>query len=379
MTSVVSRDETRSQTARPSLIGLDRTELATTLATYGEPAFRAKQVFRALYKRMAGSIEDIHELPKSLREKLSPHFTIDTVTLAQTFNSSDGTRRYLFNVNGNEAIEAVWIPEARRSTICLSSQAGCPLACDFCLTAQIGLKRNLTVGEIVGQVVYVLRSELERLRREHPTQEVKLPPINLVFMGMGEPFLNYANVMQAIRLMGDADGLEIRPSHVTVSTAGIVPRIVDFGKEPNRPRLAISLSAPTDELRNQLMPINRRYPLADLMQACETFPLAPGEKMTFEYVMLDGINDHDEHAHQILKLTTRLRARNAVKLNLIPHNPAPELPYQPSTEARVLAFQSILKQKDLPVFIRRPRGRDITAACGQLAATHESQRVIYKF
>ena len=213
----------------------------------------------------------------------------------------------------------------------------------------------------------VLRDERDRQRLEGELNPA-LPSINLVLMGMGEPLLNFNYVMKAIRLIADPEGLDIRPRHVTLSTAGVVPRIYDLGKEAIRPHLAVSLSAPNDELRDRLMPINRRWPLAELIQACLDFPLAASERITFEYVLLDGVNDRDEHAHQILKLTAPLRARDAVKINLIPHNPAPGLPFQPSVEDRIQSFQNILKGKRLPTFVRRPRGRDITAACGQLAA-----------
>lgn len=355
------------------LLGLDVTGLATLLTQYGEPAFRARQIFRALYKRHVRHIEEIHELSKAFRARLAAEVCVDNLHLTQVFESNDDTRRYLFKLSSGEAIEAVWIPEAQRATICLSSQAGCPLGCDFCLTAQIGLKRNLTPGEIVGQIVAVLRDERER-RQIAGHSENLLPPINLVLMGMGEPLLNYDNVMSAIRLAANEEGLHIRPRHITLSTAGIVPRIYDLGKEPLRPYLAVSLSAPNDELRDQLMPINKRYPLAELIKACLDFPLAPNEQLTFEYVMLNKINDHEEHARQILKLTAPLRARNALKINLIPHNPAPGLNFRPSSEARVTAFQEILKRKEVPVFVRRPRGRDITAACGQLAAVDMAGR-----
>jgi 23S rRNA (adenine2503-C2)-methyltransferase len=358
--------------AAPSKIqftGLDRAQLAETLAPYGVPAFRARQIFDAVQRRWVRTLDDLHELPKSLRAQLRDAVSLDPVTLTRTFDSSDGTRRYLFTVEGGEAIEAVWIPEAQRATICLSSQAGCPMMCEFCMTALMGLKRNLTAGEIVGQVIFVLRDERERARRAGRTE---ISAINLVFMGMGEPFLNYDNVMHALRLLADPEGLRIAPHHVTLSTVGVTPKIDDFGREPNRPRLAVSLSAPNDALRDRLMPINKRYPLKELMRACSDFPLRPDERITFEYVMLDGVNDRDEHARETLKLLAPLRARNAAKVNLIPHNPAPGLPFRPSSPERVERFQNILKEKSLPTFVRRPRGRDIFAACGMLAANRPS-------
>lgn len=230
------------------------------------------------------------------------------------------------------------------------------------MTAQLGVKRNMTAGEIISQVIIVL-NEVYSVGGETPHGT------NLVFMGMGESFLNYQEVMQSIRIMADQKGLGISPKRVTVSTSGIVPRIYEFANESVRPHLAISLSSTTEEQRNDLMPINRKYTLADLMEACREYPLDERERMTFEYVMLEGVNDSDEDARRLVKLLNGIRA----KVNLIPHNPAPELPYQASPMQRILAFQKILTDKDVPAFIRRPRGQDISAACGQLAARHQAQ------
>ena len=350
------------------LTGMNRPKLAEFLALHGVPKFRAGQVFDAVQRRWVRSLEEIHELPKKLRAELAETAVVEPVRRTQLFDSGDGTRRYLFEVEGGEAIEAVWIPAADRATICLSSQAGCPMMCEFCMTALIGLKRNLTAGEIVGQIIHVLRDE-----RERATAEGRSTPTNVnpVMMGMGEPMLNYENVMDALRVAADPDGLGITPRHVTLSTVGIVPKIDEFGREPDRPYLAVSLSAPTDALRDRLMPVNKRYPLAELMRACREFPLRDGERITFEYVLLDGVNDDDDCARDLLKLLAPLRARNAAKVNLIPHNPAPGLPFRPSAPERVTRFQKLLKEKDLPTFVRRPRGRDIFAACGMLAANEE--------
>lgn len=229
------------------------------------------------------------------------------------------------------------------------------------MTGVIGLKRNMTAGEIVSQVVIVL-NEVYGAGAEPPHGT------NIVMMGMGEPLLNYDSVMKAIRLFADEEGLQIAPRRVTLSTAGIVPRIYDLAAEPVRPRLAISLTAARDELRDQLFPINRKYPLRELIAACRSFPLQERERLTFEYVMLAGVNDSDSDARELVRLLSTLRA----KVNLIPHNPAPELPYQSSTMGRILAFQEILTASGLPSFIRRPRGQDISAACGQLAARHQA-------
>jgi 23S rRNA (adenine2503-C2)-methyltransferase len=229
------------------------------------------------------------------------------------------------------------------------------------MTAQLGVKRSMTAGEIISQVIIVL-NEVYGAGNEPPHG------VNLVFMGMGEAFLNYNEVMKSIRIMADDKGLGISPKRVTVSTSGIIPRIYDFAREPVRPRLAISLSATTEDQRTRLMPINSKYTLADLMAACREYPLGDRERLTFEYVMLDGVNDSDEDARRLVKLLNGVRA----KVNLIPHNPAPELPYRASPAERILSFQKILIDKNVPAFIRRPRGQDISAACGQLAARHQA-------
>jgi 23S rRNA (adenine2503-C2)-methyltransferase len=259
----------------------------------------------------------------------------------------------------------VFIPEERRDTICFSSQSGCPLQCTFCLTAQLGLLRSLTAGEIVEQIIIALNDAYG--------VGVKPPRgTNLVGMGAGEPFLNFDELLQALRIMATPDGLFIVPNRVTVSTAGVVPRILDLANVPDRPHLAISLAAPTDELRNVLMPINKKWPLTELLNACKEFEktLRPGERFTFEYVMLDGVNDSEEQARQLANLLNRHGLK--AKVNLIPHNPADPLPYQPSSEEKVDRFRHILETKGINTFVRRPRGRDIFAACGQLAARQQT-------
>jgi 23S rRNA (adenine2503-C2)-methyltransferase len=278
------------------------------------------------------------------------------------------------------------MPEERRDTICISSQVGCPLACDFCMTGVIGLKRNMTAGEILSQVTVVLAevygpalsprapASIGRLGRDmsgrdHVRESRAEPfPVNIVMMGMGEPLLNYENVIKSIRLMADDEGIGIPARRVTLSTAGIVPRIYDLAREQVRPRLAISLTAARDELRDRLFPINRKYPLAELIEACRRYPLGEREQLTFEYVMLEGVNDSLDDARDLAQLLKGLRA----KVNLIPHNPAPELPYRATSMERILEFQRVLVEAKLPAFIRRPRGQDISAACGQLAARHQA-------
>jgi 23S rRNA (adenine2503-C2)-methyltransferase len=343
------------------LAGLSQAELTEFIASVGEPAFRARQIFGGIHKRRLQSLAEMTDLPKELRAKLSEHATVSTLTLESRYLSTDGTRRYLFKTPDNLPIETVFIPEERRDTICFSSQSGCPLQCTFCLTAQLGLLRNLTAGEIVEQIIFALND----------AYGVSVQPprgTNLVGMGAGEPFLNFDELLKAIRIMKEPEGLHIVPNRVTVSTAGVVPRIRELATIPDRPHLAVSLAAPTDELRNELMPINKKWPLKDLLSACKDFQnsLKPNERFTFEYVMLAGINDSDEQARQLANLLNRHELR--AKVNLIPHNPADPLPYQPSPVERVELFREILESKGVHAFVRKPRGRDILAACGQLAA-----------
>lgn len=346
---------------RAELLGLTEDEMREIIVEMGEKPFRARQLYRAVYQRRITDFDRMTDLPLTLRKRLSERAVISHTEILSVFVSSDGTRRFLLRLEDGREVEAVFMPEERRDTVCISSQVGCPLACDFCMTGVIGLKRNMTAGEIVSQVVTVL-NEVYGQGAETPHGT------NIVMMGMGEPFLNYDNVMRAIRLFADEEGLSIAPRRVTVSTAGLVPRIYDFAKEAIRPRLAISLTAATDELRDRLFPINRKYPLAELIEACREYPLSERERLTFEYVMLDRVNDSERDARDLVSLLTNIKA----KVNLIPHNPAPELPYLASSMERILAFQKILVSKGLPAFIRRPRGQDIAAACGQLAARHEA-------
>jgi 23S rRNA (adenine2503-C2)-methyltransferase len=338
------------------LMGLDIDTLRQVFQQIGEQPYRATQLYRAIYKHRLDTLAAVTEFSQPLRNKLAMTAVITNQAIKQVFFSQDGTRRYLFKLQDGCEVESVWIPEPTRATICISSQVGGALAGEFCLTAQMGFKRNLAVGEIVGQVIAVLRDI-------YGTKQQADKQINIVMMGMGEPLLNYQNVISAIKLMNDETGLAISTRHITLSTAGIVPRIYDLGKEAIRPKLAISLTGTTDELRNRLMPINQRYPLKELLKACRTFPLKPRERITFEYVMLDGVTDSELDAQRLARLLKSL----AAKVNLIPHNPAPELPFQTSSLERILKFQTILIEQGLSVFIRRPRGQDIFAACGQLA------------
>lgn len=344
-----------------NLTGLALSELLDFVATLGEPTYRARQIFGALHNRRLQSFGEMSDLPKALREHLNETATATSLTVESRYISVDGTRRYLLKTHDNLPVETVFIPEERRDTICFSSQSGCPLQCTFCLTAQLGLLRSLTPGEIVEQIIIALNDA-------YGVGEKPPRGTNLVGMGAGEPFLNFESLMKAVRIMSDPSGLFIVPHRVTVSTAGVVPRIRELAAISERPNLAISLAAPTDELRDELMPINKKWPLEELLAACKEFEqtLRPGERFTFEYVMLDGINDSDEQARQLANLLNRHDLH--AKVNLIPHNPAAPLPYQPSPATRVQMFKSILESKGVHAFVRKPRGRDIFAACGQLAA-----------
>jgi 23S rRNA (adenine2503-C2)-methyltransferase len=347
------------------LTGLTKAELGRFVEGLGEPAYRGRQLFGALQRRRLRSFEEMTDLPKPFRARLAEVATASTLTVESRYVAEDGTRRYLMKTHDGLPVEAVFIPEERRDTICFSSQSGCPLQCDFCLTAKLGLLRTLTAGEMVEQIVIAL-NDAYGVGSRTPRGT------NLVAMGAGEPFLAFDPLMKALGVMAEQDGLHIVPNRVTVSTAGVVPKIRELAHVAERPHLAISLAAPTDELRDRLMPINKRWPLAELLAACKEFEesLKPGERFTFEYVMLDGVNDSDGHARQLANLLNRHQLR--AKVNLIPHNPAEELPYRPSPPARVEAFKAILEAKGVHAYVRRPRGRDIYAACGQLAARRVS-------
>jgi 23S rRNA (adenine2503-C2)-methyltransferase len=346
------------------LTGLSEAELSELVEELGEPAYRGRQLFSAIQGRRVRSFDEITDLPKEFRAKLAERAAISTLNVESRYLSTDGTRRYLMKMHDSRPVETVFIPEERRDTICFSSQSGCPLMCTFCLTAQLGLLRNLTAAEIVEQIIVAL-NDAYGVGARTPRGT------NLVGMGAGEPFLNFEALMKAIRVMSDPRGLHIVPNRITVSTAGIAPRIRELATIPDRPHLAISLAAPNDELRDELMPINKKWPLDELLDACKEFEtsLRPGELFTFEYVMLKGVNDSDEQARQLANLLNRHALR--AKVNLIPHNPAEPLPYQPSSAARVESFRAILESKGVHAFIRKPRGRDILAACGQLAARGE--------
>ncbi len=349
-------------TEKVHITGMGRAALEELAASFGEPRYRATQVFKAVHERRLRGFDEITDLPKKLRAKLEETADISRLVVETRYVSTDGTRRYLMKTTDGFPVEAVFIPSENRDTICFSSQSGCPLKCDFCLTAKLGLLRNLTAGEIVEQVIIVL-NDVYGVQGETPHGT------NLVGMGAGEPFLNFENLIAALDIMSDEDGLFIVSNRVTISTAGIVPKIYEFAKLENRPHLAISLSSAKDALRDTLMPINKRWNLDELMTAAKEFEgsLRRGERFTFEYVMLGGVNDTDADANDLARLLDRYQL-NRVKINLIPHNGAEQLDYETSTPERVERFKSVLESRGVSAYVRQPRGRDIYAACGQLAA-----------
>jgi 23S rRNA (adenine2503-C2)-methyltransferase len=366
------------------LLGKSKEELRAFCAALGEPAYRGGQIYHALYEERKFDLVRITNLPAALRERLSKEARITLPEVKQRFASTDGSVRYLFGLGNTEkdktfnaedtesavfaeksgkekasrlqkpaSVEAVFMPSEGRQTICISTQAGCAVDCHFCLTAQLGLIRNLTAGEIVAQVLLPLE--------EHKSQ--LSPQTNIVLMGQGEPLLNFEPVMGAVRIMLDPEGLGISPKHVTLSTSGIVPGIERLAQENIRPKLAISLNASDDEQRDVLMPINKKYPLSALMAACKNYPLRTWEHLTFEYVMLGGMNDSAADARRVVRLLAPLKS---VKVNLIPWNPG-DLPYRESSPEQIEEFRQILVDRGVPAFVRYSRGRDVMAACGQLA------------
>jgi 23S rRNA (adenine2503-C2)-methyltransferase len=334
-----------------SIVGLELPDLHEAIGP-DQPNFRARQVYDAVYRQKIADLVQVTSLPLTLRKELASKLSVGLPQAAAEYRSSDGTRRYLLKLEDDRTVETVLMPEEGRDTICISSQVGCPVNCQFCLTALMGLERNLTAGEIVGQVLFVMRAH------EISTTSDR---INIVMMGMGEPLLNLPNVIKATRILTDPAGIGLSPKRIMLSTAGIVPKIVELGREPVRPKLAISLNASNEEQRRELMPITRKYSLKDLLAACQGYPLRPWEKLTFEYVLLKGVNDSDADARRVVKLLAHLNA----KVNLIALNPGPGIAFETPDPDRVHAFQSIVRRA-LPCFVRKPRGRDIFAACGQL-------------
>jgi len=334
-----------------ALLGLEVEEIQQLLGPE-QPRFRARQVYRALYHERLADLAEATVLPEALRRDLVEHHPVGQPAIERRYESVDGTRRYLLRLEDGRTVEAVLMPEETRHTVCISTQVGCAVGCRFCLTALLGLERNLTAGEIVGQVL---------LAAADNGLEVEGERLNIVMMGQGEPLLNLENVVKATRILTDAAGVGISPRRITVSTSGIIPKMEELGREPVRPKLAISLNASTEEMRRELMPITKKYHLRDLMEACRAYPLRPWERLTFEYVLLAGVNDTDADARRVVKLAGQLRA----KVNLIAFNPGPEIPYETPAPERVAAFQEIVR-RSVPCFVRKPRGLDVYAACGQL-------------
>jgi 23S rRNA (adenine2503-C2)-methyltransferase len=351
------------------LTALTPDELAEFVQGIGEPKYRGRQIFKGLHERRLQSFDEMTDLPKNFREKLNAAATASVLKVEARYVSTDGTRRFLMKTPDNLPVETVFIPTGSRDTICFSSQSGCPLKCDFCLTAKLGLLRNLTAGEIVEQIIIVL-NDVYGTGAETPHGT------NLVGMGAGEPFLNFDNLIKALGIMADENGLFIVPNRVTISTAGIVPKIYEFARLEKRPHLAISLSAPNNELRDKLMPINKRWNIEELFAAAGEFEksLRRGERFTFEYVLLGGVNDGEEHARKLANLLNKYGLER-VKINLIAHNSAEPLDYRPSTPEQIQRFKEILESKGVSAYLRTPRGRDIYAACGQLAAKSEPNLV----
>jgi 23S rRNA (adenine2503-C2)-methyltransferase len=335
-----------------NLFGLEQAAIAAELGALGEPAYRGRQVYAWLYNKRARSFAEMANLSKELRRRLADSFDIGWPQLSERQLSYDGTRKYLFRLVDGASIESVYIPEERRRTICISTQAGCPLKCGFCLTGVAGYKRNLTPSEILGQVATVME--------DAPPREGQ--PWNVVVMGMGEPLLNYDNTVSALRVLMDPAAFAIAAKKLTLSTVGILPALEKLMLEPVRPNLAISLHAPNAALRRELMPIEARYPLDQVIAAAQRYPIPRGGRVTYEYVLLKGVNDSMSHARQLMRLLANTRA----KVNLIPLNPAPGIPFEAPTREAVDAFCRVLSDAQITVSVRKPRGQDILAACGQL-------------
>jgi 23S rRNA (adenine2503-C2)-methyltransferase len=343
-----------------NLFGMERAELVGVVHELGERSYRADQLFDWLYRQRAKTLEDMSNLPRALREKLGTKWRIHRPDIAEQSLSYDGTRKYLFRLEDGATVESVYIPARSRRTICISTQAGCPLKCAFCLTGIAGFTRNLQVSEILGQVAAVID--------EAPPLETPEEPRhwNVVVMGMGEPLLNEAAMFPALRVLMDPKGFAVPPRKLTLSTVGIIPALERLMLEPVRPSLAISLHAPTAQLRRDLMPIEERYPLDEVVATVRRYANPSGGLVTFEYVLLGGVNDSRADARALGEL---LRGTPA-KVNLIPLNPAPQIPFDPPTAEAIDIFCSTLVEAGLPVSVRRSRGSDVLAACGQLHVKH---------
>ena len=344
---------------RPDLAELELPELEATLEARGVERFHARQLYRWIYKRGITDVERMTDLSRDLRTRLGTEVVVSTPRIVGDEQSMDGTRKFVLELADQRRIESVFIPDTPSMTFCISTQVGCAMSCGFCLTGKMGLVRNLTAGEIAGQV-RVLAAATGLLDF----------PFNIVLMGMGEPLHNYEQTMKALRILHSEHGLAVSPRRVTLSTVGIVPGLERLAREPLMPNLAISLHATTDEQRTALVPPNKKYPLAEILDACRRFPLKKRSRITFEYVMLDGVNDTPDDARRLVRLLSGIKA----KVNLIPLNPAPGIPYDRPSDVRVDRFAQILADRHITVSVRKSRGQDIRAACGQLIVEGGTKR-----
>jgi len=343
---------------KPNIKALSLQQLTETLEAWGVEGYRFNQLFSWIYQKDVASFEEMTNISKALRQKLAEHFTLDRLEPLTVQRSEDGTQKFLFQLGDKESIEAVLIPNEERQTLCISSQVGCAIACTFCLTGTLGLTRHLNHYEIVEQVMAVRRSIKDGTRLT-----------NIVYMGMGEPLHNLDNVVESLKILLDERGPNFSKHKVTVSTSGLVPQMLKFG-ELMDVKLAVSLTATTDEVRDRLIPINKKYNLATLMQACRDYPKARRDRITFEYTLLEGVNDSIEDAKRLIKILQGIPA----KVNLIPYNEYPGSPYARCSDERMLQFQKYLLDRHIQANMRHSRGRDILGACGQLKATMEPRR-----
>ena len=343
---------------RIDLAELDRQALEAELSKRGHESFRARQLFAWIYRRGVTDIDAMTDLSRELRATLSSHFTLTTPEVVNRERSSDGTEKFLLRLADGRQIESVFIPDTPSMTFCISTQVGCAMACAFCLTGKMGLVRNLTAGEIVGQVRVLAH-----------TVDLRDRGFNIVLMGMGEPLHNYDETMKALRILTDEHGFAMSPRRITLSTVGVLPALEKLAREPIMPNLAISLHAPTDEQRGALVPINRKYGVSEIIEACKRFPLKRRSRITFEYVMLAGVNDRPEDARRLAKLLHGVKS----KVNLIPLNAAAGIPFERPSDEVVSRFAEILADHYLTVSVRKSRGRDIRAACGQLIVEGEKK------
>ncbi len=342
--------EIQSRT-RIDLAELERPTLEAALAQHGHESFRSRQLFAWIYRRGITDLVAMTDLPRELRATLSSEFTLTTPQVVSREQSSDGTEKFLLRLADGRQIESVFIPDTPSMTFCISTQVGCAMACAFCLTGKMGLVRNLTAGEIVGQVRVLAH-----------TVDLRDKAFNIVLMGMGEPLHNYDATMKALRMLADEHGFALPPRRVTLSTVGLLPALERLAGEPFMPNLAISLHAPTDGLRGELVPLNKKYGIAEVINACKRFPLRKRSRITFEYVLLAGVNDSPEDARQLARLLAGVKS----KVNIIPLNAAPGIPFQRPSDATIDRFAKIIAERGVTVSVRKSRGRDIRAACGQL-------------